>query len=68
MKSIPQYFSLSNTKQQSFFKQMIDMVSSNNTFANNSMIFKTIDSSVDKYRKQKRTTIYDSSLEVVKLV
>jgi len=47
---------------------MIDMVSSNNTFANNSMIFKTIDSSVDKYRKQKRTTIYDSSLEVVKLV
>lgn len=30
---------------------MIDMVSSNNTFANNSMIFKTIDSSVDNTRK-----------------
>jgi len=30
---------------------MIDMVSSNNTFANNSMIFKTKDSSVDSTRK-----------------
>lgn len=30
---------------------MIAMVSSNNTFANNSMIFKTIDSSVDSTRK-----------------
>lgn len=30
---------------------MIDMVSLNNTFANNSMIFKTIDSSVDSTRK-----------------
>lgn len=30
---------------------MVDMVSSNNTFANNSMIFKTIDSSVDNTRK-----------------
>lgn len=30
---------------------MIDMVSSNNAFANNSMIFKTIDSSVDNTRK-----------------
>ena len=30
---------------------MIDMVSSNNTLANNSMIFKTIDSSVDNTRK-----------------
>lgn len=30
---------------------MIDMVSSNNTFANNSMIFKTKDSSIDSTRK-----------------